>query len=101
MKFITMLILLSAATTALANPFPKGNAEAGKQIFDKNNCNQCHDTIMGGDGNQIFQRKDRKVKNAAAMIKQMNFCAGNVGITLTPQDEQNLGAYLNRYYKLK
>ncbi len=101
MKFITMLILLSAATTALANPFPKGNTEAGKQFFDKNNCNQCHDTIMGGDGNQIFQRKDRKVSNVAGMIKQMHFCAGNVGITLTPQDEQNLGAYLNRYYKLK
>lgn len=101
MKFITMLILLTATTTAFANPFAKGNAEAGKQFFDKNNCNQCHNTIMGGDGNQIFQRKDRKVNSVDGMIKQMHFCAGNVGITLTAQDEQNLGAYLNRYYKLK
>lgn len=101
MKYITMIILLCAATTASANPFAKGNAETGKQLFDKNNCNQCHNTIMGGDGNQIFQRKNRKVKNVAGMIKQMHFCAGNVGITLDQQDEQNLGAYLNRYYKFK
>ena len=101
MKFIAMLILLVATTTASANPFPKGNAETGKQLFDKNNCNQCHNTIMGGDGNQIFQRKDRKVNSVAGMIKQMHFCASNVGITLTPQDEQNLGAYLNRYYKFQ
>jgi cytochrome c2 len=101
MKLLATLLLLGLATAASANPFAKGNADAGKQFFDKNNCNQCHNTIMGGDGNQIFQRKDRKVNSVEGMIKQMHFCAGNVGITLTPQDEQNLGAYLNRYYKLK
>jgi len=57
---------------------------------------------VGGDGSEIFTRTDHKVRNASQLIKQINFCAGNAGIQLSAQDEQNLGAYLNqRYYHLK
>lgn len=101
MKLLTALLLLSVATAASANPFPQGNAETGKALFDKNNCNQYHDTIMGGDGNGIFTRKDRSVSDVAGLIRQMHFCSKNVGITLSAQDEQHLGAYLNRYYHFK
>jgi len=94
------LLLLSAA--AHAEAFPKGDAGAGKMFFEQNRCNRCHDGIMGGDGNRIFTRFNRKVKNPAQLVDQMHVCTGNVGVTLTPQDEQNLGAYLNRtYYHFK
>jgi cytochrome c551/c552 len=101
MKLITTLILLSAATAATANPFPNGNAQTGQKLFEQYNCNRCHAKLMGGDGNAIFTRADRKVHNAAELLVQLVACSGNIGATLTPQEKQHLGAYLNRFYNLK
>ncbi|HEX7454754.1 MAG TPA: cytochrome c [Gallionella sp.] len=101
MKLIVTLILLGAASTALANPFPGGNAQTGKAIFDKYKCNSCHSAMLGGDGSAIFTRANRKVHDAGGLIEQIKICSGNVGASLSAQDEQHLGAYLNRYYNLK
>lgn len=99
MKKILLLLLLSNA--AYAAPFAKGNADEGKKFFEQNHCNKCHIEMMGGDGSAIFTRPNHKVRSADMLVKQINFCSGNIGVTLSPQDEQNLGAYLNqRYYKL-
>lgn len=57
--------------------------------------------MLGGDGSSIFTRPDHKVHNAAELVEQIEFCTGNIGVNLTPQDKQHLGAYLNRYYNLK
>lgn len=94
-------ILLFSASCAQAHPFHDGNAQAGKALFDKYKCNSCHMQMVGGDGSAIFTREDHKVHSEAEMIAQIKVCSGNVGATLSAQDEQNLGAYLNRYYKLK
>ncbi len=100
MKKLSLLWLL-ICNTALAAPFATGNAETGKKLFEQNQCNRCHVQMVGGDGSEIFTRPDHKVRNAAQLIKQINFCSGNIGAHLSAQDEQNLGAYLNqRYYKL-
>lgn len=100
MKSIGFLLLLLTGA-ALAAPFATGNAEAGKKLFEQNQCNRCHIQMVGGDGSEIFTRPDHKVRNAAQLVKQINFCSGNIGVRLSAQDEQNLGAYLNqRYYKL-
>ncbi len=101
MKLLTMLFLLGAAT-AQAVPFANGNAPAGKKLFDQNHCNQCHMSMMGGDGSAIFTRPDHKVTSPKQLVDQMYVCSGNVGITLTKQNEQDLGAYLNgTYYHFK
>ncbi len=95
---VVLLLLTSAAQAA---PFAAGNAEAGKKTFEQNQCNRCHVQMVGGDGSEIFTRPDHKVRSAAQLVKQINFCSGNIGVHLSAQDEQNLGAYLNqRYYKL-
>jgi len=101
MKLITALLLLCTATATSANPFPGGNAQTGQKLFEQHKCNSCHDSMMGGDGNRIFTRIDRKVNNAADLVAQITRCSGNVGATFTPQDKQHLGAYLNIFYKLK
>jgi mono/diheme cytochrome c family protein len=101
MKLLPVLLLL-CATTAQATPFAQGNAQAGKKLFDTNRCNQCHMSMQGGDGSSIFTRPDRKVTNPKQLVDQMYVCSGNVGITLSKQDEQDLGAYLNgTYYHFK
>jgi cytochrome c2 len=99
---VTALLPILLMSSAQAEPFPKGDAEAGKKFFAQNNCNRCHDGIMGGNGNKIFTRPNRKVNNPQQMIAQFGMCSQAAGITITPQDEQNLGAYLSReYYHFK
>jgi cytochrome c553 len=104
MKRLTIAALLPLALmgSAHAAPFPKGDAEAGKKFFTQNNCNRCHDDIMGGDGNRIFTRSNRKVSSPEELIAQLGRCSAGGNIAMTPQDKQNLGAYLSReYYHFK
>ncbi len=101
MKLFASVILLCVATAASANPFPDGNAQTGKVLFDKYKCNSCHAAMLGGDGSAIFTRANRKVHSPTELIDQIVICSGNVGASLSPQDQQHLGAYLNRYYKLQ
>ncbi len=100
MKTLVALIFALAASNALANPFPTGNAQSGKTLFDQYKCNSCHAAMLGGDGSAIFTRADRKVHTPDELLDQIKFCSGNVGAHLSAQEEQHLGAYLNRYYKL-
>lgn len=101
MKSLSAILLLCAAASASASPFPTGNAQTGKAIFDKYKCNSCHSAMLGGDGSAIFTRANRRVHDAAGLIEQIKTCSGNVGANLNAQEEQHLGAYLNRYYNLK
>ena len=102
MKRIVTLALLLVAGSALAAPFSDGNAQAGKKLFGQYKCNSCHKDKMGGDGSAIFTRPDHKVTNPQEMLDRMTMCSGGIGKTLTAQEQQNLGAYLNqRYYKFK
>ena len=106
MKLITTLsfaitLLLGAVATASANPFPNGNAQNGQKLFEKYDCNQCHNQIMGGDGNKIFTRFDRKRNTPDGLIEQIGMCSGNVNAHFTPQQTQDLAAYLNIFYKFK
>ena len=101
MKTLLTFILLCAALSAQASPFPNGSAQAGHALFNEYKCSSCHSALLGGDGSAMFTRADRKVHNAAELIAQIKVCSGNVGANLSAQDEQNLGSYLNQYYKLQ
>jgi cytochrome c peroxidase len=102
MKSIAVLVIFLSAFAAQAEPFAAGNAGNGKKLFDQNNCNRCHKSIMGGDGSAIFTRVDHKVRSPKQLVTQLYICSGNAGISLSKQDEQDLGAYLNKtYYHFK
>jgi cytochrome c553 len=102
MKHIATLILFLIAGSALANPFPNGSVAAGKKLFEDNKCDSCHIGKVGGDGSAIFTRPNRIVNNPQQMVDRMHVCSGAVGMTLTEQKEQDLGAYLNEtYYHFK
>ena len=101
-KFLAALALLALTATACAAPFPNGDPASGKKLFDKYQCNRCHVDIVGGDGNGIFTRPDRKVTRASELSAQMKRCSGMVGANITAQEEEHLAAYLNqKYYKFK
>ena len=102
LNLIFALILSLNAAEVMATPFPQGNEQTGKQFFEDNKCDSCHIGKVGGDGKAIFTRPNRLVHNPQDMVRRMRVCSGAIGKTLTPQNEQDLGAYLNQtYYKFK
>jgi hypothetical protein len=101
-KKILALILCLATSYTMATPFSDGNVQTGKKLFEENKCNSCHIGKVGGDGSSIFTRPNRIVHNPDELVDRMHVCSGVVGMTLTKQKEQDLGAYLNQtYYKFK
>ena len=101
MKKYLFLILLAAAT-AHAEPFAKGDAENGKKLVVKYDCNSCHKGKVGGDGNAIYTRPNRIVTSADILIDRMEQCSGAIGKQLTEQEKLDLAAHLNKtYYNFK
>lgn len=94
-------ILALMATPTLAAPFANGDAAAGKALYEKK-CAACHAGRFGGDGSKIYTRADRRVKSASGLAQQITVCNSMLGNELFPEDEANLGAWLNQtYYKFK
>ena len=101
-RLVCCIALLLAAGVAGAAPFPKGDPRTGKALFDKAKCDACHVSLMGGDGNKLFTRPDRKMKSADALLKQVQFCAAQVGAQWFADEEQHVAAYLNQqFYQFK
>lgn len=101
MKHFILISLLSLALPAAAAPFAKGDAGAGKKLHGEQ-CAACHVGRFGGDGSKIYTRAERKVKSAAQLAQRITTCNANLGNNLFPEDEANLGAFLNQtYYKFK
>lgn len=101
-RLIALLILLSLSAASEATPFAKGDADKGKKTFDQHKCNSCHASMLGGDGSAMFTRADRKIKTPEALSTQIMRCSTNLGLMLFEDDEENIGAYLNKnYYKFK
>jgi mono/diheme cytochrome c family protein len=102
MKYVTAILALALLPlSANAAPFAKGDAKAGEKVHQQQ-CAGCHIGRFGGDGSKIYTRADRRVKSAASLAQQITTCNANLGNNLFPEDEANLGAYLNKsYYKFK
>lgn len=100
-RIAPILLALLIAPAVQAAPFAKGDAQAGQALHDKQ-CAACHAGRFGGDGGKIYTRADHRVKSAASLAQQITTCNANLGLNLFPEDEANLGAYLNQhYYKFK
>lgn len=101
MRHLLLLSALFVAVAAQAAPFDKGDAAKGKAIADKQ-CVSCHVSLFKGDGSGVYTRADRKVKTSSQLAARISGCNANTGAGLFPEDETDVGAYLNKtYYKFK
>lgn len=101
MKHLLILGMLAVAPCVQATPFAKGNAEIGKKLHAQQ-CDGCHADKFNGNAAKIYTRADRKVKNPDHLAQRIGSCNAMLGLNLFPEDEANLGAYLNKtYYKFK
>lgn len=94
MKSVIALILGFALTPLYAAPFDKGDPKAGKALHDKS-CMTCHD-------NSVYTRPNRIVKTPAQLAARISGCNANTGAGWFPDEERNVGAYLNQdFYHFK
>lgn len=104
MRYMNISIIAVAAlclsAAAHADPFPKANPQTGKRLLGEARCGACHDSLMGGDGNRIYTRAERKVRDAQALLKMVRFCVTQTGAQVFPEDTEHIAAYLNQqFYK--
>ncbi len=95
-RYLTTAGLIFIATAATA-----ADAPSGKTLHD-GNCTQCHINIVGGDGNDLYTRKDRRVTTLPGLKKQVQRCKSNAGLAWNAQQVDAVTAHLNdTYYHLK
>jgi cytochrome c5 len=101
MKKLIALFALLIAGSAGAAPFDKGNVAEGKKLHDQQ-CAACHAGHFDGDAGKMYTRTHRRVNSAAGLAQMITTCNANLGNAMFPEDEMNIGAYLNAtYYKFK
>lgn len=99
MRTLFIATLLLATAPVWATPFASGNATQGKATHAQK-CAACHTAKAGG--NALYTRANRKVKSADHLGQQIAACNSMLALDLFPEDEANLGAYLNgQFYKFK
>lgn len=99
MKPILLACLLMLSNLTFAEPYTGADATAGKALASKN-CISCHAQSFGGDGSEIYMRKDRKVKTSKGLVAQVRNCNTNLGLKWFEDEELNVAKYLNQtYYK--
>jgi cytochrome c2 len=95
---------LVISTTLLLGSLPAVAADInnGKKI-DMQKCYQCHSQKSGlGNGDMIYLRADRKVKNLERLKVMVNMCNTTLSLDMFPEEEADVVAYLNQqFYKFK
>jgi len=94
-------VFAAGAAHAGSDVFAFGDPKQGKKLYEAK-CAACHVGQFGGDGSSVFTRADRRIHTAPALLAQIQGCNARTRAGLSAEDEQSIGAWLNReYYKLK
>ena len=98
MKYMLAITLFPIATLSAASPFEGADEGAGSALHtDK--CVACHESKYGGEeGSAIYLRPDRRVNTVSQLRTQLTACTTQLSLDLFPEDEDNIGAYLNNHY---
>jgi cytochrome c553 len=93
----TALVATVALAQAQPKPFAAGDPAAAKPHYEKD-CVSCHARRFDGDASRMYTRPDRKVRTAAQLLAQVQYCNAQLGTSYFPEEEEHLAAYLNLHY---
>jgi mono/diheme cytochrome c family protein len=97
----TLLIAIALSSMVPLSALAAADVEKGKRLHDQQ-CTRCHIERYGGDGSQMYLRKDRLIRDRVALGQRVAMCNTMINAGLFPEDEENVAAYLaQRYYKFK
>lgn len=88
--------LILAVVALAAAPLAAGAAD-GKALHEQN-CISCHKSMMGGDPNSIYTRKDHKVTSLDGLKKQVRRCELSLGLKWFDDQVDAVADYLNKTY---
>jgi hypothetical protein len=97
-------LCLFAAFSVCALPAQAADSQSAHQNGKKmhaDKCASCHDEKSGlGDGNVLYLRSDRKVRNPKQLESMVARCNSELRLDLFPEDEAEIVAFLNqKFYK--
>ncbi len=90
----TIFVWLLSAT---AHGFLLGDPGNGKLVH-QDKCAACHIDRFGGDGSEIYLRKDRRIKTVEGLMAQVEFCDRQIKSGLKDDQLDDLVIYLNENY---
>lgn len=95
---LSLMLLLPLAVL----PFgANADIERGYQLHEEN-CIACHASRYGNDGTEIYTRPNHRIKNLAALVKQVRRCKDNIGLTWFDDEVNDVTEYLNKtFYQFK
>jgi mono/diheme cytochrome c family protein len=95
------LTILALLLTPVSGALAAADLEKGKRLHDKQ-CVSCHIERYGGDGSQMYLRRDRIIHDRVALGQRVAACNAMTNAGWFPEDEENVAAWLaQRYYKFK
>ena len=63
-------------------------------------CVNCHVRITGGEGELLYERKERLVNNYQELVKRVIYCGSGTGVTWDTRQIEQVVHYLNaRFYR--
>ena len=99
MKSLLIAFVLSSVVPPSA--MAAADVDEGKRLHDKQ-CVSCHIERYGGDGSQMYLRRDRIIHDRVALGQRVAACNAMTNAGWFPEDEENVAAWLaQRYYKFK
>jgi cytochrome c553 len=104
MKMIFIrLVSLGVLSMLMSSPVLAALDLANGKTIDQQKCYACHAKKTGfSNGDMIYTRSDGKVKSLADLKKMVGLCNTELRLDLFPEDEADVGAYLNQqFYKFK
>jgi hypothetical protein len=93
-KPLAALLLAAFAPAAMA----AASGSEGKRLVAEAKCEACHHNKTMGDAKAIYLRKDRKVTSLAKLKAQVALCNSELNLSLFPEDEEHIVAYLDATY---
>ncbi|MCK5919240.1 MAG: hypothetical protein KAG34_12495 [Cocleimonas sp.] len=93
---MTKITMTICGMLLASSAYAEGDATKGKTIYAASECVRCHQT------NEMFTRKDRKVKTLLALNAQVRTCDAQLSTNLFDDEIEDVVAYLNQaHYKFE
>lgn len=91
-RFLAIALLASPPVLAAGDP------AVGQKLVQAKGCELCHGRQPLHGAKAIYLREDRKVHSLEELRAQVSACNRGLHLELTPGDERDVVAYLDREY---
>ncbi len=93
-RFLLAAVLFAATFPVLA----AGDPAVGEKLVQAKGCELCHDRQNLQGAKAIYLRPHRKVNSLEELRAQVSSCNHGLHLDLSPDDERDVVAFLNRDY---